>query len=168
MSDSFENLWTVAAMLICPWDSAGKNTEVACHALFQGIFLTQGSNPYLLHWQVDSLTLSHRGYPYGLVCTKLLSHAQISVTPWTLACQASVCRILQARILEWVAFPFCRGSSQPRDRTQVSCIVGRFSYHLNHQGSLWTGRNLLFLFRFLFILLSFFFSSLTVKNVLRS
>ena len=34
--------------------------------------------------------------------------------------------ILQARILEWVAFPFSRGSSQPRDRTQVSCIVGEF------------------------------------------
>ena len=34
--------------------------------------------------------------------------------------------ILQARILEWVAFPFSRGSSQPRDQTQVSCIVGRF------------------------------------------
>ena len=34
--------------------------------------------------------------------------------------------ILQARILEWVAFPFSRGSSQPRDRTQVSCIAGRF------------------------------------------
>ena len=28
--------------------------------------------------------------------------------------------ILQARILEWVAFPFSRGSSQPRDQTQVS------------------------------------------------
>ena len=34
--------------------------------------------------------------------------------------------ILQARILEWVAFLFFRGSSQPRDRTQVSCIAGRF------------------------------------------
>ena len=34
--------------------------------------------------------------------------------------------ILQARILEWVAFPISRGSSQPRDRTQVSCIAGRF------------------------------------------
>ena len=32
--------------------------------------------------------------------------------------------ILQARILEWVAFPFSRVSSHPRDRTQVSCIVG--------------------------------------------
>ena len=34
--------------------------------------------------------------------------------------------ILQARILEWVAFPFSRGSSQPKDQTHVSCIAGRF------------------------------------------
>ena len=34
--------------------------------------------------------------------------------------------ILQARILAWVAIPFSRGSSQPRDRTQVSCIAGGF------------------------------------------
>ena len=34
--------------------------------------------------------------------------------------------ILQARILEWVAFPFSRGFSQPRDRMQVSCIAGGF------------------------------------------
>ena len=34
--------------------------------------------------------------------------------------------ILQARILEWVALPFSRGSSQPRDRTQVSRIAGGF------------------------------------------
>ena len=33
--------------------------------------------------------------------------------------------ILQARILEWVTFPFSRGCSQPRDRTQVSCTAGR-------------------------------------------
>ena len=33
--------------------------------------------------------------------------------------------ILQTRILEWVAFPFSRGSSQPRDQTQVSQIAGR-------------------------------------------
>ena len=41
--------------------------------------------------------------------------------PWTV-----VHGILQARMLEWVAVPFSRGSSQPRNRTQVSCIVGRF------------------------------------------
>ena len=38
----------------------------------------------------------------------------------------TVHEILQASILEWAAFPFFRGSSQPRDRTQVSYIAGRF------------------------------------------
>ena len=40
--------------------------------------------------------------------------------------QPTVHGILQARILEWVVFPFSRGSSQPRDQTQVSHISGRF------------------------------------------
>ena len=39
---------------------------------------------------------------------------------------SSVHGILQARILEWVAYPFSRGSSQPRNWTGVFCIVGRF------------------------------------------
>ena len=38
----------------------------------------------------------------------------------------TVLGIIQARILEWVAVPFFRGSSQPRDRTWVYCISGRF------------------------------------------
>ena len=38
----------------------------------------------------------------------------------------TVHQILQACILEWVDFPFSRGSSQPRVQTQVSCITGRF------------------------------------------
>ena len=39
---------------------------------------------------------------------------------------SSVHRILQARILQWVAIPFSRGFSQPRDWTWVSCLAGRF------------------------------------------
>ena len=38
----------------------------------------------------------------------------------------TVCGILQARILEWVTFPFSRGPSHPRDRTQISPIAGGF------------------------------------------
>ena len=37
-----------------------------------------------------------------------------------------VCGLLQARILEWVAFPFSKESSQTRDQTQVSHIAGGF------------------------------------------
>ena len=47
----------------CPWDFSGKNTGVGCHFLLQGIFLTQGSNLCLLHWQEDSLPLSLLGSP---------------------------------------------------------------------------------------------------------
>ena len=36
-------------MLLCPWNFPGKNIEVGCYFLFQGIFWTQGSNPCLLH-----------------------------------------------------------------------------------------------------------------------
>ena len=51
------------ARFLCPWDFPGKNTEMGCHFLLQGIFPTQASNPHLLHWQVDSLPLSHLGSP---------------------------------------------------------------------------------------------------------
>ena len=47
-------------------DSRGKNTEVGCHALLQGIFPTQESNPHLLHllhWQADSFPLAPPGKP---------------------------------------------------------------------------------------------------------
>ena len=51
--------------------------------------------------------------------------AQIAQSCLTL-CYHTVHGILQNRILEWVAFTFSRASSQPRDRSQVSCIAGRF------------------------------------------
>ena len=50
--------------------------------------------------------------------------------------------ILQARILEWVAFPFSRGSSQPRDWTQVSRIAGRLftSWATREAQEHWSGQ----------------------------
>ena len=49
--------------------------------------------------------------------------------------------ILQARILQWVAFPFSRGSSQPRDRTLLSHITGRFftSWATREAKEYWSG-----------------------------
>ena len=47
--------WTVAHLLLCPWDSPGKNTGVGCHFLLQGIFLTQGLSPGSPELQTDSL-----------------------------------------------------------------------------------------------------------------
>ena len=58
----FVTLWNVARQT-CPWNFPDKNTRVDYHSLLQGIFPTQGSNPCLLHWQADSLLLSHVGSP---------------------------------------------------------------------------------------------------------
>ena len=55
----------------------------------------------------------------------MLSHVQLFATPWTVAHQAPVSMgFFQARILKWVAISFSRGSSWPRDQTQVSWIAG--------------------------------------------
>ena len=53
--------WTVALQVLCPWDLPSKITGVDCHFLLQAIFPTQGLNWHLLHWQADSLLLSHQG-----------------------------------------------------------------------------------------------------------
>ena len=60
---------------------------------------------------------------------------KVLVTQWCLTlCDSMDCSppgssihwILQARILEWVAISFSRGSSRPRDQTCISCFAGRF------------------------------------------
>ena len=69
------------------------------------------------------------------VCAWVLSRVWLCETPWTVACQAPLSMgIFQARILEWVAMPFSKGSSQPKDQTLVSCIAGRL-YQLSYKGS---------------------------------
>jgi len=64
-----------------------------CHALLEGIFPTQGSNPSLPHCRWILYHLSHQGSP---------------------------------RILEWVAYPSLRETSQPRKLIQVFRITGGF------------------------------------------
>ena len=59
--------------------------------------------------------------------------------------------ILQARILEWVAFSFSRGSSQPRDWTQVSSIAGRFFTHWATKETQDTGVGNLSLLQWIFL-----------------
>ena len=57
---------------------------------------------------------------------------------------SSVYGILYARILEWVASPFSRGSSQLRDQTQVSCIAVRFFTVWIAKAEMWSGQPCLF------------------------
>ena len=64
VSDSLHPSGLWRAWLLCPRDSLGMNTGVGCHALLQGIFLTQGSNPCLLcllHWKAGTLPIVSPG-----------------------------------------------------------------------------------------------------------
>ena len=106
-------------------DSPNKNTGVGCHAVLQGIFPTQGSNPDLPHCRRFLYHLSHQGKKrkkeseVTQSCLTLCNPMNCSLTGF------SIHGIFQARVLEWVAISFSRGSSRPRDWTQVSHIVGR-------------------------------------------
>ena len=117
-------------------------------------FPSQGSNPKPLHWKAKSYPLGCRRSPisihFKLIPTRLaflkgsghvlcsmrvcLIVMKVLVIHWRPAlCDPVDCSplgstvhgILQARVLEWVAIPFFRVSSQPRDRTWVSRIVDR-------------------------------------------
>ena len=63
-SDSSATPGLERTRLLCSWDFPGRNTGVGSHFLLQGIFLIQGLNLCLLHWQADSLLLSHQGSPH--------------------------------------------------------------------------------------------------------
>ena len=87
----------------------------------------------VLIYLLDNWTKRHKPLPlWGLhssMGNKQWSEVSViseSETPWTVAHRLLCPWNLQARILEWVAVPFSRGSSWLRDPTQVSCIAGRF------------------------------------------
>ena len=63
MSDSLRPHGLQPDRLLYLWNSPSKNTEVGCHFLLQGIFLTQGLNPDLLHCRQILYHLSHQGSP---------------------------------------------------------------------------------------------------------
>ena len=104
-----------------------------CSALLQWIFPTQGSTLHLLrllYWKADCLPLEP---PEGESPT-LRDPMDYTVHG-----------ILLARILDWVAFPFSRGSSQPRDSGRVSCrwILYQLSHLGNHLSSVQFSRSVM-------------------------
>ena len=118
-----------------PAEPQGKprNTGKGSLSLLQGIFVTQESNQGLLHcrliffftnWAIREAHMNSglNSLPYTALAKVMSNSAMLLTVPPG----SSVHGLLQARIVEWVAFPFSRGSSQPRDQTQVSCIAGGF------------------------------------------
>ena len=96
---------------------------------------------------LSPIVLENSFFPFSILCDRVSGEGSKSELPWPLPtlcvfvaqlcltlCDSMDCSppgssvhgIFQARILEWVAFPFSRESSQPRDWTQVSCIMSRF------------------------------------------
>ena len=69
--------WTVACQAFCPWNFPGKNIGVGCHLFLPpGTLPDPGSNPHflhLLHWQADSLPLSHLRSPIVMFAYVLIS-----------------------------------------------------------------------------------------------
>ena len=75
---------------LCPWDFPGKNAGVGCHFFLQGIFLTQGLNPHLLHRQMDSWPLHHLGTDSECWCTTAALQTLIS-RPVTCPLDSTTC-----------------------------------------------------------------------------
>ena len=117
--------WAVAHQAPCPGESRGFSRQEYWRGLPcppPGDLPYPGIEPmslHLLHCRLILYQLSHKGSPMKVkvaqLCLTLCDPVDYTVHG-----------IPQARILEWVAFPFSKGSSQCRDRTQVSHIAGGF------------------------------------------
>ena len=139
----------------CWIQSAVSSVFSACVSLYiREISTVWSANPSILRGWISGLQsvcpklLGHQHQPssglnpqtsafwlWGRLCVSLKSNVVCLVAQWCptlcnpLDCSlpgSSFRGILQARLQEWVAIPFYRGSSQPRDQTLVSCIAGRF------------------------------------------
>ena len=116
-----------------PWNSPGQNTGVGSLSLIKGILPNSGIKSRSPTLQADSLLAEPRGKPKNTGVGNLSLLQQIfpaqELNPGLLHCRQILCQLSHKgspRILEWVACPFSRGSSLPRDRTQVSSIACRF------------------------------------------
>ena len=126
MLSHFSHIW-----LCDPMDSSLPGSSV--HGILQARILEwvalpssrefswPGIEPHLLyrlHWQVGSLPLAPPGKPYTAQSVLVAQSCLTLCNPMDCSLPgSSVHVILQARIPEWVAIPFSRGSSRPRDQT---------------------------------------------------
>ena len=100
--------------LLCSWDSPGKNTRMGYPFLLQGIFPGHRPNPGLLHWQMDSLSLSHRGHSKDLivVLVQLLTHVRLFATSWTAARQPTLSFTIFQSLLKFMSIELVMPSNR--------------------------------------------------------
>ena len=115
---NIQKMKIMASGPITSWEIDGETVEIVTDFIFLGSKIT-----------VDG-DYSHEIRRRLLLGRKAMTNLKVKVTQLCLTLfdlmDYSVHGILQARIVEWVAFPFSRGSSQPRDQSQVSHIAGGF------------------------------------------
>ena len=113
-----------------PWVRWESDTTEQLHFHFHALEKEMATRSSVLAWRIPGM-----GKPGGLPPMGLhrvghdwsnLAAAAAVVVSYSLWPQGQIHGILQARILAWVSIPFSRESSQPRDRSWVSCIVARF------------------------------------------
>ena len=119
MSRSFGTPWTVARQAPLSTEFSRQDAGVGCHFLLQGIFLTQGSNPGLLHWQSFSLPLRHQGSPVRLSVqfssVPQACQTELNCTPFPIRNQSVVpCPVLT--VASWLAYRFLRRCQISQDR----------------------------------------------------
>ena len=110
----------------CPWNSLGQDTS-------PGDLPNPGIKPGSPALQADSLPAEPQGKHKNTGVGSLSLFQGIFPT-WGSNPDLPHCRRIlyqlshkgSPRILEWVAYPFSRGSSQPRNQTGLSCIAGGF------------------------------------------
>ena len=137
-------LWTVTLQVLLPMELSRQENWSELLFPCPGMVPSQGLNPcllHLLHWQADFFFTARATWEAqkgSESATKnktwsfTSSESEVAQSYLTLCdpmdCSlpgSSVHGIFQARILEWVAISFSRGSFRPKDRTQVSRIIGR-------------------------------------------
>ena len=136
LSDSLWPCGLWPARLLCPWDSLGKNTRVACHALLQRILWTQGWNPHLI-----SPALAGRIFFFFLPLVPIWKWSEVAQS-FPALCDPMDCSlpgssihgIFQAKVLEWVAISFSRGIFLTQELNLGLLHCRQVLYHLSHQG----------------------------------
>ena len=120
--------------LLCPWDFLGKNTGVYCHFLLQGFFPTKGSNPCLLHWQADSLSLSHQGShcTHGSLYMSMLLSQLIPPSP-SLPVSMSPSVHCSTIYNSWDMEATCISINRRMDKEDVAHIYNRTLSHKKEQ-----------------------------------
>ena len=119
--------------LYSPWNSPGQNTVVGGLSFSRGSSQPRSPKPTSPALQVDSSPSEPPAKPKNTGVGSLSLFQRIFLTQesnWGLLhCRWILYHLSHQgtpRILEWVAYPFSRGSSRPRNQTGVSCIAGEF------------------------------------------